>query len=97
MRAFAISPARALRGKVTPKQEPPTCERPRVQNMIEQTEKPKNPFRISAGKALAEAGMSLNDCDDSIVPACCKEGCEVEPDGECEHGCPSVLLALGVI
>lgn len=36
-------------------------------------------------------------CSDSIVPACCDEGCEVEPDGRCEHGCPSVLIALGLI
>lgn len=28
---------------------------------------------------------------DSSCPALCDEGCEVEPDGECEHGCPSVL------
>lgn len=34
---------------------------------------------------------------DSVVPACCDEGCEVEPDGRCEHKCPSVLLELGVI
>lgn len=33
---------------------------------------------------------------DSIVPACCDEGCEVEPDGCCEHDCPSVLIALGL-
>jgi hypothetical protein len=59
--------------------------------------RPKNPHRISAGQALAEAGLNIEDCTDSIVPACCDEGCEVEPDGRCEHGCPSVLLALGVI
>ncbi len=34
---------------------------------------------------------------ESIVPACCDEGCEVEPDGFCEHGYPSILLKLGVI
>lgn len=34
---------------------------------------------------------------DGICPALCSEGCEVEPDGECEHGCPSLLIALGVI
>lgn len=34
---------------------------------------------------------------DSIVPALCREGCEVEPDGTCEHGCPSILVKLGVI
>ena len=32
---------------------------------------------------------------DSIVPACCKYECEVEPDGHCKHGNPSVLLDLG--
>jgi hypothetical protein len=52
-------------------------------------------------------GVKIRDCDkamaavgamviDSIAPACCDEGCVVEPDGECEHGCPSILLALGI-
>lgn len=35
--------------------------------------------------------------DDSVVPALCTEGCEVEPDGICPHGGRSVLLAMGVI
>lgn len=34
---------------------------------------------------------------DSVVPALCKCGCEVEPDGVCEHNCPSILLRMGVI
>lgn len=34
---------------------------------------------------------------DSVVPAMCDEGCEVEPDGECEHGCPSILVRMGLI
>lgn len=34
---------------------------------------------------------------DTIVPAVCSEECEVEPDGRCEHGCPSILLAAGII
>lgn len=34
---------------------------------------------------------------ESVVPACCEEGCEVEPDGRCEHGHPSIFLAMGVI
>lgn len=59
--------------------------------------KPKNPFRIRLSAALEMHGLELTDCDDSIVPACCSEGCEVEPDGRCEHGCPSVLLAAGII
>lgn len=33
----------------------------------------------------------------AICPALCTEGCEVEPDGECEHGHPSVLLGMGLI
>jgi len=64
----------------------------------------KNPHRISVKAALLEAGfrsierfVASNAAHDSIVPACCNEGCEVEPDGRCWHGCPSVLLALGVI
>lgn len=36
-------------------------------------------------------------CSDSVVPACCQHGCETEPDGYCEHGCPSVLIVAGMI
>lgn len=32
-----------------------------------------------------------------VVPACCSEGCQVEEDGECEHGHPSIFLAMGLI
>ncbi len=38
--------------------------------------------------------MLTEVCDDSVVPAMCTEGCEVEPDGRCSHGCPSPLVAL---
>lgn len=41
---------------------------------------------------LLEAASS-----DSVVPSLCEDGCEVEPDGRCEHGYPSVLLAAGLI
>ena len=34
---------------------------------------------------------------DGTCPALCRHGCEVEPDGYCEHACPSVLLATGLI
>ena len=34
---------------------------------------------------------------DGVAPAMCSEGCIVEPDGECPHGCPSVLIEMGVI
>lgn len=59
--------------------------------------------RIKAGEALLNAGIDMSEegwqdeLMDSIVPACCSEGCEVEPDGKCSHGFPSVLLAMGVI
>lgn len=33
----------------------------------------------------------------SVVPACCSEGCEVEPDGKCQHGFPSILIKYGII
>ena len=54
--------------------------------------------RISVEEALENNGMTLEDCVfDSIVPACCEEGCMVEPDGVCSHGHNSVLLEMGVI
>lgn len=30
------------------------------------------------------------------VPAACDHGCQVEPDGVCKHGHPSVLKVLGL-
>lgn len=69
--------------------------------------------RIKAREVLSDyvtipEGVKIKDCPeamehiahlvmDSIVPACCDEGCEVEPDGQCEHGCPSILIALGLM
>ena len=61
--------------------------------------------RISVSEALSRAGF------DSIVevqrealfgrhtgvPVCCDCGAMVEPDGHCEHGNPSVLLAKSLI
>ena len=46
----------------------------------------------SAEEALAE----YSEFDD-VYPARCTEGCQVEPDGHCPHGAPSLLLALGLI
>ena len=68
-----------------------------------QKPKPKNPYRISLRDLSKEQGFSTTEdflgslVDTSVVPACCSEGCEVEPDGRCEHGCPSAFLAAGVI
>ncbi len=42
--------------------------------------------------SLAAAALAS---DDGVCPAA--DGCCVEPDGECEHGWPSKLLALGLI
>ena len=47
----------------------------------------------SADEALAE----YREVDDGTCPAICSEDCQVEPDGHCEHGAPSLLLALGLI
>ena len=49
------------------------------------------------GYDSVDAYIASGELEDSIVPACCEDGCEVEPDGKCEHGHPSVLLALEVI
>ena len=46
----------------------------------------------SADEALAD----YSEMDDTY-PAMCSEDCQVEPDGHCEHGAPSLLLALGLI
>jgi hypothetical protein len=32
-----------------------------------------------------------------IAPACCEEYCDVEPDGVCPHGHPSILKDLGML
>lgn len=65
--------------------------------------KQTNPFRIKVSQVVEDEGfentMELVEyyASDSVVPACCKEGCQVEPDGTCEHGCPSILLAMSII
>ena len=63
---------------------------------------------INEGVDIPE-GVKIGDCDaamnyigrmvtrESDTIACCDEGCTTEPDGHCEHGCPSVLMALGLI
>ena len=67
--------------------------------------KSQNPYRISATEALENEGFTPDTLEafarnalfDATSPACCSEGCVVEPDGICSHGCPSILLALGLI
>lgn len=64
--------------------------------------KARNPHRITLrqwcddyGYANIEDAMGV--LQDSVMPALCDEGCDVEPDGRCQHGCPSPLLAMGLI
>lgn len=68
--------------------------------------KTPNPYRISARDFFESNGLTEEDAQidfiesttfDGVAPALCREGCEVEPDGRCEHGCPSILLALGYV
>lgn len=73
---------------------------------METTAKPANPYRISLNAWRRDNGYSSGEdflallgdltCD-SIAPALCRDGCEVEPDGRCSHGCPSLLLAAGIV
>lgn len=90
---------RGLRGQLTPTQE----------NM-KTTQIPtatRNPYRISAMEALENEGFEPSEDGafayarhamfEGTSPACCTEGCVVEPDGACSHGCPSILIALGLI
>jgi hypothetical protein len=34
---------------------------------------------------------------EDLVPAICSDGCQVEQDGICPHGFPSVMLSLGLV
>jgi hypothetical protein len=58
-------------------------------------------MKVSLNEVAEEYGynsaeeMASDYMFDSIVPACCSHGCEVEPDGRCEHGYPSILIELG--
>lgn len=52
---------------------------------------------VSAGSFEEWASDHPDVIMDSVVPSFCSEGCEVEPDGICQHGHPSVLRGLGII
>ena len=42
---------------------------------------------------------TIEQLEEWICDGICEatDGCTVEPDGECEHGCPSWLIELGLI
>ena len=48
------------------------------------------------GKTAEEHMMDvlMDNCNDT---ACCEATCDVEPDGYCSHGHPSLSIALGII
>ena len=52
-------------------------------------------YKITIHEALENEGVSLDEVYlESVVPACCSDGCMVEPDGTCEHGFDSVLKEI---
>lgn len=62
-----------------------------------------HPHKLTLNETACEHGFDeitdmLQDfADESSIPACCSEGCLVEPDGKCEHGFKSIFLAAGLI
>ena len=53
-----------------------------------------------SGYATAEdmdEALCLNEASEGTSPALCTEGCIVEPDGECAHGCISAMRAAGLV
>jgi hypothetical protein len=52
---------------------------------------------------LEQDGRTMEEICEAVLigeensPALCDEGCEVEPDGVCPHGRPSILRAAGMI
>ena len=51
---------------------------------------------IDSKEELYELAESFSN--DASCPAVCSQGCDnIEPDGHCEHGAPSLLLVLGLI
>jgi hypothetical protein len=63
----------------------------------------RNGHRLTMEEFLDEDGRTLEDICQAVLfgeenaPALCDEGCEVEPDGTCPYGCPSILRAAGMI
>ena len=62
--------------------------------------KPSNPHYLSIDEVLQREGRTLLQiaqstiCAGELAPTLCHNGCRVELEGSCEHGCPSILKAL---
>jgi hypothetical protein len=50
-------------------------------------------------RLMAKKRPSLSQIREWLVDGSCEatDGCIVEPDGTCEHGCQSWLLVMGMI
>lgn len=48
-------------------------------------------------KDIYELSQMCDRSNTGAYPALCEDGCMVEPDGECQHGHPSVLVDAGLI
>ena len=63
----------------------------------------RNPYRLTVEQFLKLDGRTLDEvlavvvCDIEPAPALCTQLCEVEWDGTCPHGCPSLLCAAGLV
>jgi hypothetical protein len=62
-----------------------------------------NPYRLSIEQFLKLDGRALDEILAAVVsdiepaPALCTQLCEVEPDGTCPHGCPSLLRGASLL
>lgn len=62
-----------------------------------------NPYRLTVEQFLQLDGRTLDEilaaivCDLEPPPALCTQFCEVEWDGACPRGCPSLLRAARLI
>jgi len=60
----------------------------------------RNQYRISIAELLRKEQRTVLEiargtiCRGDLAPALCVHACQVELEGTCEHGCPSVLKAL---
>ncbi len=63
----------------------------------------ENANLLTINEYLKRDGRSLMEISEAVMfedenaPALCDHGWEVEPDGKCCHGCPSILRAAGLI
>jgi hypothetical protein len=63
----------------------------------------RNHYGLSVEQFLKLDGRALDEilaavvCGIEPTPALCTQLCEVEPDGTCPHGCPSLLRGAGLL